>query len=74
MVECRGISNVLITGGNGFIGSHLGEKLVAGGDSVTLFDLHFTRNSQGLPCERVHGDVRDYQAIKQAIAWDRIAR
>ena len=67
MVECRGISNVLITGGNGFIGSHLGEKLVADGDSVTLFDLHFTRNSQGLPCERVHGDVREYQAIKQAI-------
>ena len=60
------MSRVLITGGNGFIGSHLAEELVAHGDSVTLFDSHFTSNSGSLPCERIRGDVRDYQAVKQA--------
>jgi nucleoside-diphosphate-sugar epimerase len=31
---------VLITGGSGFIGSHLSRLLVAGGDKVINFDLH----------------------------------
>jgi UDP-glucose 4-epimerase len=30
--------NYLITGGAGFIGSHLAEKLIARGDQVTIFD------------------------------------
>src|SRR5881397_441354 len=58
---------VLITGGNGFIGSHLAEKLSADGNSVTLFDLRFTSNSECIPCERMWGDIRDYQAVKQAV-------
>ncbi len=58
---------VLITGGNGFIGSHLAEKLSADGNSVTLFDLRFTSNSECIPCERMRGDIRDYQAVKQAV-------
>ena len=32
------MSNVLITGGAGFIGSHLGERLLADGHEVTLLD------------------------------------
>src|SRR5437867_6632826 len=61
------ISKVLITGGNGFIGSHLAEKLTGQGDTVTLFDQRFNSNSEGLSCERIRGDDRDYRAVGQAV-------
>ena len=34
---------------------------------VSLFDLRFNSNSEGLPCERIRGDVRDYGAVKEAV-------
>ncbi|HEX9340810.1 MAG TPA: NAD-dependent epimerase/dehydratase family protein [Thermoplasmata archaeon] len=60
------MGRILITGGNGFVGSHLAERLVALGQSVTLFDLHFTSNSRGLGCAKVRGDVRDYRSVREA--------
>src|SRR6059058_1621201 len=59
------ISRVLITGGNGLIGSHLAEKLEDAGDSVTLLDLKFDSNTQSLNCEKVHGDIRDYPTVRR---------
>jgi nucleoside-diphosphate-sugar epimerase len=32
--------NILITGGAGFIGSHLAERLLGRGDRVVALDLH----------------------------------
>jgi len=32
------MKNYLITGGAGFVGSHLAEKLIECGDSVTIID------------------------------------
>ncbi len=32
------MTRVLITGGSGFIGSHLAEHLARSGDEVTVFD------------------------------------
>src|SRR5206468_8571594 len=61
------ISRVLITGGNGLIGSHLAEKLEDAGDSVTLLDLKFDSNTQSLNCEKVHGDIRDYPTVRKAV-------
>src|SRR6266516_3793885 len=61
------ISRVLITGGNGLIGSHLAEKLEDGGDSVTLLDLKFNSNTQSLNCEKLHGDIRDYPTVRKAV-------
>ncbi len=61
------ISRVLITGGNGFIGSHLAEKLEAASDSVTLLDLKFNSNTQSLDCEKVQGDIRDYPTVRKAV-------
>ena len=58
---------VLITGGNGFIGSHLAEKLEERGDSVALLDLGFNSNTERLGCEKTHGDVTDYSAVKDAV-------
>ena len=62
------MNRVLITGGNGFIGSHLAEKLEDLGDSVTLLDMHFNGNADSLRGPKIRGDVRDYAAVKEAVA------
>lgn len=59
--------NILITGGNGFIGSNLAERLLNRGDSVTLFDLQFTTNTLKVNCEKIIGDVKDYASIAKAM-------
>src|SRR5881398_2781208 len=61
------ISRILITGGNGFIGSHLAEKLLARGDTVSLLDLKFNANTRFLDCEKIRGDIRDYQTVREAV-------
>src|SRR6266702_3088501 len=61
------ISEILRTGGNGFIGSHLAEKLLAKGDSVALIDLKFNTNTRFLDCQKSRGDIRDYQTVRQAV-------
>jgi len=61
------MSKILITGGNGFIGSHLAERLQARGDSVSLLDLKFNSNTRFLDCEKIRGDIRDYQAVRKAV-------
>ena len=38
----------LITGGAGFIGSHLAEKLIARGDQVVIFDNLSTGSDSNL--------------------------
>ncbi len=57
----------MITGGNGFIGSHVAEKLEAMGESVTLFDLNFNSNTRSMVCPKIRGDVRDYGAVREAV-------
>jgi len=61
------MDRVLITGGNGFIGSHLAEQLIDQGDQVTLFDTHFNSNTAHLRCRKIRGDVRHYSRIRQAV-------
>jgi dTDP-glucose 4,6-dehydratase len=68
---------VLVTGADGFIGSHLAEALVRRGDDVTAFVLYNSFDSWGwldaAPQEvrdflRVYaGDVRDPVAVKEAM-------
>ena len=60
-------SNVLVTGADGFIGSHLVEQLVAGGAKVRALSLYNSFNDWGwleqVSClkqiEVITGDVRD---------------
>src|SRR3989442_3363170 len=46
--EVKTVVRVLITGGNGFIGSHLAERLEASCHTVTPFYLHFHRNTTSM--------------------------
>jgi dTDP-alpha-D-glucuronic acid decarboxylase len=62
-------SRVLVTGGWGFIGSHLVERLIAAGDEVTVLDGapppgHL---SVAKDCEHVVVDIRDRSMVRAAI-------
>jgi dihydroflavonol-4-reductase len=59
----------LITGGNGFVGSALAQKLIERGEEVriTIRQKSTTRNIDGLEVEKVCADVRDEQAIAKAL-------
>lgn len=69
--------NVLITGGAGFIGTHLARRLVDEGCRVTILDNFSPQvhgNHQALPADLVPhvrlivGDIRDAAAVAQALA------
>lgn len=63
---------VLVTGGAGFIGSHLVHSLLADGHRVRVFDDLSTGSHANLPphdrVELIPGDVRDRGAIARAAA------
>jgi dTDP-alpha-D-glucuronic acid decarboxylase len=65
------MSNVVVTGGYGFIGSHLVAALLARGDSVTIFDVPQGNRRfefDGHPDLRfVPGDVTDPTALERAL-------
>ena len=59
----------LVTGGAGFIGSHLVRRLLSDGMAVRVFDDFSSgreENLAGLPVETVRGDVRDLSALRAA--------
>src|SRR3989304_2775681 len=58
---------ILVTGGNGFIGSHFADKLIEVGEQVTLFDTEFTKNTELMDCEKVKGDVTDLKSLGDAV-------
>jgi len=64
------MADYLITGGCGFVGSHLAEALLARGDGVVVLDNLATGKRENLiPGTRlVEGDVADPEAVAQAIA------
>jgi UDP-glucose 4-epimerase len=63
------MSTYLVTGGAGFIGSHLCEALVARGDSVRVLDDLSTGHRHNLSpaVTLIVGDVADPQAVEQAM-------
>jgi len=66
----------LVTGGAGFIGSHLTDALVGRGEKVRVFDNFSTGSREHLrsvedEIEIVEGDLRDYDAVRKAM--DRVS-
>jgi UDP-glucose 4-epimerase len=63
-------SRILVTGGAGFIGSHLVERLVAAGERVAVFDNLSRGRREWLhaKAELHEVDVRDGDAVARAIA------
>lgn len=62
--------NVLVTGGAGFIGSHLTKVLVSLGYSVRVLDNLITgslKNLEGVPVEMIEGDLADWETVKLAV-------
>ena len=70
------MKKILITGGCGFIGSHLAEKLVSKNYKVTVFDRYNIDNDFGYlensklknSIEIKLGDIRDYDSVLDAIS------
>ena len=65
--------SVLITGGAGFIGSHLADALVARGDAVTILDNMSTGSASNIAhlegkIEIIKGDIRDVATVEKAMA------
>ena len=64
---------VFITGGAGFIGSHLSDALIARGDSVTILDNMSTGSAANIAhlqgkIEIVTGDIRDAALVEKSMA------
>lgn len=61
---------ILITGGAGFIGSHLAEALVSEGNKVRVIDNFSsgkTANLEHLNVEIIEGDVADFTIVQGAV-------
>jgi UDP-glucose 4-epimerase len=61
---------VLVTGGAGFIGSNLAERLLRDGAEVRVFDNISTGFRENIPddAEFHEGDIRDEAAVRAAVA------
>ncbi len=62
--------NILLTGGAGFIGSHIADAYLAGGHRVTIIDNLSTGRRQNVPAGAtfVEADIRDPDAVGRVFA------
>ena len=69
------MKKILITGGTGFIGSHLAELCIKKGYKVTVFDRYNPNYNLGNLADSpfkekikfIFGDIRDYDSVNNAI-------
>ncbi len=58
---------ILVTGGNGFVGSHLCESLLTEGFEVTCLDVKFDSNSDSFDCKKVRLDISNGPSLRDEI-------
>jgi len=66
------LAKFLVTGGAGFIGSHLTEELVSRGEEVSVIDNLSTGKKENLDpiwenIQFIEGDIRDRETCRQAV-------
>jgi nucleoside-diphosphate-sugar epimerase len=66
------MANYLVTGGAGFIGSHIAEELVRRGDGVRIIDNFITGKRENLASfqdkvELIEGDIRNLDLCREAV-------
>jgi nucleoside-diphosphate-sugar epimerase len=66
------MKNYLVTGGAGFIGSHIAEELVRRGEKVRVLDNFITGKRENLApfrnfIELIEGDIRDLETCQRAL-------
>jgi UDP-glucose 4-epimerase len=63
------IQRALITGGAGFIGSHIGNKLIEKGKEVVVFDNLSVGTLDNVPkgAKFIKGDITDYKSLETAM-------
>ena len=68
------VSRFFIVGGAGFIGSHFVDRLLEGGDEVTIYDnfssgreWHLEPHAEDQRMKVVHGDVKNLAALAEAM-------
>jgi len=64
--------NILVTGGAGFVGSHLSERLLEEGANVRILDNFYTGDIRNLDniigkVELIEGDIRDNDTVNSAM-------
>jgi UDP-glucose 4-epimerase len=65
--------NILLTGGAGFIGSHIADAYLAAGHRVTIIDNLSTGRRTNIPATAafVEADIRDPEAVRHVFAASR---
>ena len=66
------MAKYLVTGGAGFIGSHITEELIKRGEEVRVLDNFLTGKKENLApfladIELIEGDIRDYSHCQKAV-------
>src|SRR5829696_6662502 len=65
------MAHYLVTGGAGFIGSHLAEELLRRGERVRIVDSLITGKRENLAhlsqAEFIHGDLADIEVARRAV-------
>ncbi len=66
------MANFLVTGGGGFIGSHVCEEVLRRGDGVRVLDDFSTGRRENLAgldaCDLIEGSIEDLNVVRRAVA------